>query len=158
MYYSNKFNALLVSTGNKSEIATGYCTLYGDTCGGKNIPGDLYKTQLYQIMSWINRNEEIIPANIITKPPSAELKEDQIDEDNLPPYKILDEILSLRIDEGLSPRQIIKMGKDPELVNYIERLYTRSEFKRAQMPQTIKINKKTFGMGRKIPILKKPTY
>ena len=158
MYYSNKFNALLVSTGNKSEIATGYCTLYGDMCGGKNIPGDLYKSQLYQVARFINRNREIIPNNIIKKPPSAELKENQIDEDNLPPYKILDEILSLRIDEGLSPRQIIKMGKDPELVNYIERLYTRSEFKRAQMAQTIKINKKAFGMGRKIPILKKPTY
>ena len=158
MYYSNKFNALLVSTGNKSEIATGYCTLYGDTNGGKNVPGDLYKTQLYQVVNWINRNEQIIPDNIVKKPPSAELKEDQIDEDSLPPYKILDEILSLRIDDGLSPRQIIKRGKDPELVNYIESLYTKSEFKRAQLVQTIKINKKAFGMGRKIPILKKPTY
>ncbi len=158
MYYSNKFNALLVSTGNKSEIATGYCTIYGDLCGGKNIPGDLYKTQLYQVVRYINRNKEIIPNNTIKKPPSAELKENQIDEDNLPPYKILDEILSLRIDEGLSPRQIIRRGKNPELVKYIERLYTRSEFKRAQMVQTIKINKKCFGMGRKILILKKPTY
>ena len=158
MYYSNKFNALLVSTGNKSEIATGYCTIYGDTNGGKNIPGDLYKTQLYQVVDWINSNEEIIPENIVKKPPSAELKENQIDQDNLPPYKDLDEILSLRIDDGLSPRQIIKRGKDPGLVNYIERLYTRSEFKRAQLVQTIKINKKAFGMGRKIPILKKPTY
>ena len=127
-------------------------------CGGKNVPGDLYKTQLYQVVNWINRNGEVIPENIVKKPPSAELKEDQIDEDSLPPYKDLDEILSLRIDEGLSPRQIIKRGKDPELVNYIEGLYTRSEFKRAQMAQTIKINKKTFGMGRKIPILKNPTY
>ena len=160
MYYSNKFNALLVSTGNKSEIATGYCTLYGDTNGGKNVPGDLYKTQLYQVVNWINRdkNKEIIPFNIITKPPSAELKENQIDEDSLPPYKILDEILALRIDEGLSPREIIKTGKNPELVSYIENLYTRSEFKRAQLVQTIKINKKAFGMGRKIPILKHPTY
>ncbi|QEE17075.1 NAD+ synthase [Promethearchaeum syntrophicum] len=160
MYYSNKFNALLVSTGNKSEIATGYCTLYGDTNGGKNVPGDLYKTQLYQVINWINRdkNNEIIPYNIITKPPSAELKENQIDEDNLPPYKILDEILALRIDEGLSPREIIKTGKNSELVNYIEHLYTRSEFKRSQLVQTIKINKKAFGMGRKIPILKHPTY
>ena len=158
MYYSNKFNALLVSTGNKSEIATGYCTLYGDTNGGKNCAGDLYKTQLYRVVNWVNREKEIIPDNILKKPPSAELKEDQIDEDNLPPYKDLDEILSLRIDDGLSPRQIIKRGKDPELVNYIERLYTRSEFKRAQLVQTIKINKKAFGMGRKITILKKPTY
>ncbi|MHA1510472.1 MAG: NAD+ synthase [Promethearchaeota archaeon] len=158
MYYSNKFNALLVSTGNKSEIATGYFTIYGDSNGGKNIPGDLYKTQLYQVVDWINKEKEIIPDNIVKKPPSAELKENQIDQDNLPPYKDLDEILSLRIDDGLSPRQIIKRGKDPELVNYIERLYTRSEFKRAQLVQTIKINKKAFGMGRKIPILKKSTY
>lgn len=158
MYYSNKFKALLVSTGNKSEIATGYCTLYGDTNGGKNVPGDLYKTQLYRVVNWINKNNEVIPINIVNKPPSAELKENQIDEDNLPPYKDLDEILALRIDEGLSPREIIKLGKDPNLVFYIERLYSKSEFKRAQLVQTIKINKKAFGMGRKIPILKKPSY
>ncbi|MHA1675181.1 MAG: NAD+ synthase [Promethearchaeota archaeon] len=158
MYYSNKYDALVVSTGNKSEIATGYCTLYGDTNGGKNIPGDLYKTQLYEVCEWINRNSEVIPRPIITKPPSAELKEDQIDEDNLPPYPILDEILQLRIDEGYSPREIIAMGKDPDLVHRIERLYTNSEFKRAQLAQTIKVNKKTFGSGRKIPVLKHATY
>ena len=158
MYFSNKYDALVVSTGNKSEIATGYCTLYGDTNGGKNIPGDLYKTQLYQVCEWINRNHEIIPRPIITKPPSAELKDDQIDEDNLPPYPILDEILQLRIDEGLSPREIIALGKNPDLVHRIERLYTNSEFKRAQLAQTIKINKKTFGSGRKIPVLKHATY
>ncbi|MHA1776881.1 MAG: NAD+ synthase [Promethearchaeota archaeon] len=158
MYYTNKFRALLVSTGNKSEIATGYCTLYGDTNGGKNVPGDLYKTQLYKVVGWINREHEIIPSAIITKPPSAELKENQKDEDNLPPYPILDEILKLRIDEGYSPREIIRMGKDPELVTRVEHLYTHSEFKRAQIAQTIKVNKKTFGSGRKIPVLKKTTY
>jgi len=158
MYYSNKNNALVVSTGNKSEIATGYCTLYGDTNGGKNVPGDLYKTQLYQVCKWINRNKEIIPWSTITKPPSAELKEEQIDEDNLPPYPTLDEILQLRIDEGLSPREIIALGKNSDLVYRIERLYTYSEFKRAQLVQTIKINKKTFGSGRKIPVLKHATY
>ncbi len=158
MYYSNKYDALVVSTGNKSEIATGYCTLYGDTNGGKNIPGDLYKTQLYEVCEWINRNSEVIPRPIITKPPSAELKDDQIDEDNLPPYPILDEILQLRIDEGYSPREIIALGKNPDLVHRIERLYTNSEFKRAQLAQTIKINKKTFGSGRKIPVLKHATY
>ena len=158
MYYSNKYDALVVSTGNKSEIATGYCTLYGDTNGGKNIPGDLYKTQLYQVCEWINRNNEIIPRPIIVKPPSAELKDDQVDEDNLPPYPILDEILQLRIDEGYSPREIIALGKDPDLVHRIERLYTNSEFKRAQLAQTIKVNKKTFGSGRKIPVLKHATY
>ncbi|WP_457558891.1 NAD+ synthase [Candidatus Harpocratesius sp.] len=158
MYYSNKYQALLVSTGNKSEIATGYCTLYGDTNGGKNVPGDLYKTQLYEVVNWINREEEIIPLAIVTKPPSAELKENQKDEDNLPPYSILDEILHLRIDEGYSPREIIAMGKDPELVRRIEEMYTRAEFKRAQLAQTIKINKKTFGSGRKIPVLKRSFY
>jgi NAD+ synthase (glutamine-hydrolysing) len=158
MFYSNKYHYLLASTGNKSEVATGYCTLYGDTNGGKNIPGDLYKTQLYEVCNWINREKEIMPQNIITKPPSAELKEDQIDEDNLPPYAVLDEILKLRLDEGLSPRQIIAKGKDKDLVYRIEKLITNSEFKRAQLAQTIKINKKTFGMGRKIPVLKKSTY
>lgn len=158
MYFSNKYNALVVSTGNKSEIATGYCTLYGDTNGGKNVPGDLYKTQLYQVCEWINRDQEVIPQPIISKPPSAELKEDQIDQDNLPPYPILDEILRLRIDEGLSPREIIALGKDSLLVSRIEKLYTNAEFKRAQLAQTIKINKKTFGSGRKIPTLKHATY
>lgn len=158
MYYSNLYNYLVLSTGNKSEIATGYCTLYGDTNGGKNIPGDLYKTQLYQVCKWINREQEIIPQNIITKPPSAELKPDQVDQDNLPPYPILDEILELRIDEGFSPREIIKKGYDASLVSHIEKLYTTAEFKRAQLAQTIKINKKTFGKGRKIPVLKRNTY
>lgn len=158
MFYSNQYGALVVSTGNKSEIATGYCTLYGDTNGGKNVPGDLYKTQLYGVCEWINREKEIIPRNILTKPPSAELKPDQVDQDNLPPYLILDEILALRIDEGLSPREIIKQGFDPALVNRIEKLYTRTEYKRAQLVQTIKINKKTFGKGRKIPVLKRSSY
>jgi NAD+ synthetase len=158
MYYSNLYRALLISTGNKSELATGYCTLYGDTNGGKNIPGDLYKTQLYGVCRWINREKEIIPKAIIDKPPSAELKPDQKDEDNLPPYILLDEILRMRIDDGLSPREIIAKGKDPALVYRIESLYTNSEYKRAQVAQTIKINKKTFGMGRKIPVLKKIKY
>ena len=158
MFYSNQYGALVVSTGNKSEIATGYCTLYGDTNGGKNVPGDLYKTQLYGVCEWINREKEIIPRNILTKPPSAELKPDQVDQDNLPPYAVLDEILTLRIDEGLSPREIIKKGFDSELVNRIESMYTRTEYKRAQLVQTIKINKKTFGKGRKIPVLKRSSY
>ncbi|MFW9820734.1 MAG: NAD+ synthase, partial [Candidatus Thorarchaeota archaeon] len=93
MYYSNKFNLLLVSTGNKSEIAVGYCTLYGDTCGGKNVPGDLLKTQIYQICNWINREKEIIPKGIIERPPTAELRENQKDSDSLPQYEILDVIL-----------------------------------------------------------------
>ncbi len=158
MYYSNLYGYLVVSTGNKSEIATGYCTLYGDTNGGKNVPGDLYKTQLYDVCEWINRDEEIIPRNIIEKPPSAELKPNQVDQDNLPPYALLDEVLALRIDEGLSPREILSKGYDADLVQRIEHLYTKSEYKRGQLCQTIKINKKTFGKGRKIPVLKRASY
>lgn len=158
MYYSNKYNYLLVSTGDKSEIAAGFCTLYGDTCGGKNIPGDLYKTDLYRIVDWINREKEIIPHVIRMKKPSPELKPGQIAEDTLPPYEVLDEILRMRIDEGLSPREIIAKGKDSALVYRIESLYMNSEYKRAQLAQTIKVHKKAFGSGRKIPVLKKAKY
>ncbi|MFX1286915.1 MAG: NAD+ synthase, partial [Promethearchaeota archaeon] len=101
MYYSNKFNWLLVSTGNKSEIAVGYCTLYGDTCGGKNVPGDLLKVQIYDICSWINQKNEVIPEGIITRPPTAELRENQKDSDSLPPYHILDTILEEIIEHGI---------------------------------------------------------
>jgi len=158
MYYSNKYNYLLLSTGDKSEIAAGFCTLYGDTCGGKNIPGDLYKTDLYRIVDWINREKEIIPHVIRMKKPSPELKPGQIAEDTLPPYEILDEILKMRIDEGLSPREIIAKGNESALVYRIESLYTNSEYKRAQLAQTIKVHKKAFGSGRKIPVLKKAKY
>lgn len=162
MYYSNKFDALLVSTGNKSEIAVGYCTLYGDTNGGKNVPGDLYKVQIYEVVDWINKNikptkksksKQLIPQNCIDKPPSAELKPDQIDQDSLPPYKILDAILYEMIENQKSMRNIIKMGFDPDVVRRIEKLYHASEYKRAQLAQTIKITKKSFGMGYRFPII-----
>ncbi|MHA1681790.1 MAG: NAD+ synthase [Promethearchaeota archaeon] len=153
MYYSNKFNLLLVSTGNKSEISTGYCTLYGDTSGGKNIPGDLFKMELFRICeNFINKNEEIIPRFIITRPPTAELKNNQKDEDSLPPYSILDQILEPMIEGFKSPADIIKMGFDEETVMKVQRLVNIAEFKRAQLVQTIKISPKSFGTGRRVPI------
>jgi len=152
MYLSNSFGSILVSTGNKSEIATGYCTLYGDTAGGKNILGDLYKTQIYELARWINRNQEIIPPSIITRPPTAELKEDQRDEDSLPPYEILDEILALFVDQYKGEDEIVSMGFDRPTVKRVIKLVLRNEFKRDQMVQSIKLSDKAFGSGRRFPI------
>ncbi|MBD3185697.1 NAD+ synthase [Candidatus Bathyarchaeota archaeon] len=153
MYYSNKYNLLLVSTGNKSEISTGYCTLYGDTCGGKNIPGDLFKTELIKICNLhINKEREIIPRFIIERPPSAELRENQKDEDSLPPYHVLDKILEPMIEDFKSPADIVAMGFDEKLVEKVQYLVKVAEFKRAQLVQTIKITPKAFGIGRRMPI------
>jgi NAD+ synthase (glutamine-hydrolysing) len=157
MYYSNKFNWLLVSTGNKSEIAVGYCTLYGDTCGGKNIPGDLLKVQIYEICEWINRKKEIIPKGIIERAPTAELRENQKDEDSLPPYSILDLILKEIIEHGIEfefnhlKKKGIKQGK----IDQVIKLYLNSEFKRRQLVQSIKVSENTFGIGRRYPVLKR---
>ncbi|MBD3212584.1 MAG: NAD+ synthase [Candidatus Lokiarchaeota archaeon] len=157
MYYSNKFNWLLVSTGNKSEIAVGYCTLYGDTNGGKNIPGDLLKVQIYDICSWINLYQEIIPENIITRPPTAELRQDQKDSDSLPPYEILDTILKEIIEYGIGAEleHLQEQGIKPETILKVRRLYLNSEFKRRQLVQTIKISSSAFGIGRRYPVLKR---
>ncbi|MFX1311639.1 MAG: NAD(+) synthase, partial [Promethearchaeota archaeon] len=157
MYYSNKFNWLLVSTGNKSEIAVGYCTLYGDTCGGKNIPGDLLKIQIYDICKWINREKEVIPKGIIERPPTAELRENQKDEDSLPPYNILDLILNEIIKYGIGNEldHLKKKGVDLETINHVRKLYLNSEFKRRQLVQSIKVSESAFGIGRRYPVLKK---
>ncbi len=157
MYYSNKFNWLLVSTGNKSEIGVGYCTLYGDTCGGKNIPGDLLKVQIYDICEWINREKEIIPKGIITRPPTAELRENQKDEDSLPPYSILDHILEEIIKHGIGNelKHLEEKGIDSETINRVRKLYLRSEFKRRQLVQSIKVSESAFGTGRRYPVLKR---
>ncbi len=157
MYYSNKFNWLLVSTGNKSEIAVGYCTLYGDTCGGKNIPGDLLKIQIYDICKWINREKEVIPKGIIERPPTAELRENQKDEDSLPPYNILDLILNEIIKHGIGNElnHLEKKAIDKETINYVRKLYLNSEFKRRQLVQSIKVSESAFGIGRRYPVLKK---
>ncbi|MFX1373567.1 MAG: NAD+ synthase [Promethearchaeota archaeon] len=160
MYYSNKFNWLLVSTGNKSEIAVGYCTLYGDTCGGKNIPGDLLKIQIYDICNWINREKEVIPKGIIERPPTAELRENQKDEDSLPPYSILDLILNEIIKHGIGNEldHLKKKGVDLETINHVRKLYLNSEFKRRQLVQSIKVSESAFGIGRRYPVLKKINF
>ncbi len=156
MYYSNKYNWLLVSTGNKSEIGVGYCTLYGDTDGGKNVPGDLLKTQIYQLVDWINREKEIIPQGIITRPPTAELRENQKDSDSLPPYEILDEILKEIIQNGIGSNleQTLEKKVGKETINKVKRLYLNSEYKRRQLVQTIRVSESAFGIGRKYPVLK----
>ncbi|MFX1457395.1 MAG: NAD+ synthase [Promethearchaeota archaeon] len=157
MYYSNKFNWLLVSTGNKSEIGVGYCTLYGDTCGGKNVPGDLLKIQIYDICEWINRDKEIIPIGIITRPPTAELRENQKDEDSLPPYSILDQILEEIIENGIGSEfdNLKSKGIDIETIDKVRRLYLNSEYKRRQLAQSIKVSASAFGIGRRYPVLKR---
>ncbi|MFX1387728.1 MAG: NAD+ synthase [Promethearchaeota archaeon] len=157
MYYSNKFNWLLVSTGNKSEVAVGYCTLYGDTCGGKNVPGDLFKVQIYDICNWINREKEIIPKEIIERPPTAELRENQKDTDSLPPYEILDAILEEIIENGIGSEfeNLKSLGIDTRTINKVRSLYLNSEYKRRQLVQTIRVSESAFGIGRRYPVLKK---
>nr|MDO8088821.1 NAD+ synthase [Candidatus Sigynarchaeum springense] len=153
MYYSNKFNHLLVSTGNKSEIAVGFCTLYGDTCGGKNVPGDLFKTEVYKICKeYINKDEEIIPRHVLERPPSPELRENQKTVDSLPPYSLLDRIIEPMIEAQKSIDDIIAMGFDAALVKRVARMVKLAEFKRAQLVQTIKVSPKAFGIGRRMPI------
>ena len=157
MYYSNKFNLLLVSTGNKSEIGVGYCTLYGDTNGGKNIPGDLFKTQIYEICDWINKNDDIIPRGIIERPPTAELRENQKDSDSLPPYDILDMILEEIVKFGIGSElsHLNKKGINADTINRVRRLYLNSEYKRRQLVQSIKVSESAFGIGRRYPVLKR---
>jgi NAD+ synthase (glutamine-hydrolysing) len=157
MYYSNKFNWLLVSTGNKSEIAVGYCTLYGDTNGGKNVPGDLLKVQIYEICKWINKDFEYIPVGIINRAPTAELRTNQKDSDSLPPYEILDQILKeiLKNGIGFDPSHLLPKGITLDIIKKVENLYLNSEYKRRQLVQTIKVSETAFGIGRRYPVLKR---
>jgi len=152
MALSNKFGGLLLTTGNKSELAVGYCTLYGDMCGGLAVLSDLPKTMVYRLARWINRDREIIPTASITKPPSAELRPNQTDQDSLPPYDVLDAILDAYIVEGLSPQAIANRGHDPATVRQVIRLVSRAEFKRRQAAPGLKVTSKAFGVGRRIPI------
>lgn len=152
MYLANKLNGIVLSTGNKSEIAVGYSTLYGDTVGAKNLIGDIYKSELYKLVHYINRDKEIIPNAIINREPTAELKAKQKDTDSLPDYTLLDEILTLFIDEQLSRHQILEKGFDLKVVDKIISLVLKNEFKRAQMVQTVRLSEKSFGGGRMMPI------
>jgi NAD+ synthetase len=152
MAIANKFGYLLLTTGNKSEMAVGYCTLYGDMNGGLAAIGDVPKTQVFALCQWLNRDREIIPANVLTKPPSAELKPDQIDQDSLPPYDILDAILDRLIHQHQSAQIIIQAGFDPETVLNVCRLVKRSEFKRRQAAPALKVTDRAFGTGWRMPI------
>ena len=155
MAISNKFGRLLLTCGNKSELAVGYCTLYGDMCGGLAVISDVPKTQVYALAEWINREREIIPRNVLEKPPSAELRPDQKDEDSLPPYDILDGILKAYVEEGKSSAEIAARGYDPTLVKDVIRKVDLNEYKRKQAAPGLKITPLAFGVGRRIPIVQK---
>ncbi|MBL0310429.1 MAG: NAD+ synthase [Bacteroidetes bacterium] len=152
MAFSNKFGYILLNTTNKSEAAVGYGTLYGDMCGGIAVLGDVYKTQVYELAEYINRDQEIIPRNIITKAPSAELRPDQKDSDSLPEYPVLDRILLQYIEKRRGPKELVAMGFDQVLVNRILKLVNSSEWKRNQAPPALRISPKAFGSGRRMPM------
>ncbi|PAW61537.1 MAG: NAD+ synthase [Opitutia bacterium Tous-C1TDCM] len=155
MALSNKFGALLLTTGNKSEMAVGYCTLYGDMCGGLAVISDVFKMQVYALARWVNREREIIPASTIEKPPSAELRPNQTDQDSLPPYEMLDAILKGYVEEGLSRRDLVALGFAENVVNDIVRKVDLNEYKRKQAAPGLKITPLAFGVGRRIPIVQK---
>jgi NAD+ synthase/NAD+ synthase (glutamine-hydrolysing) len=153
MALSNKFNALVLTTGNKSEMSTGYCTLYGDMVGALAVIGDVVKTEVYALCRYLNREREIIPASILEKPPSAELRPDQKDTDSLPAYEVLDPILEAYVERYETPETIAgAQGIDLELVRKVVKLVERSEYKRQQAAPVLKITEKAFGMGRRFPI------
>jgi NAD+ synthase (glutamine-hydrolysing) len=152
MAFSNKFGPILLNTSNKSEMAVGYGTLYGDMCGGLSVIGDVYKTEVYELAAYMNKDEVIIPINTLTKPPSAELRPNQKDADSLPDYAVLDKILYLYIEKNQGPNEIISAGFDAALVSRILRLVNINEFKRHQTAPVLRISPKAFGMGRRMPI------
>ena len=152
MALSNKFGYLLLSTGNKSEVAIGYCTLYGDMSGGLAVISDVPKTMVYRIAHLINKEKELIPERILQKAPSAELKPDQLDKDDLPPYEVLDGILKAYIEDNKAAEEIIEMGFEPSIVKDIVGRVDRNEYKRHQAPPGLKVTTKSFGYGRRYPI------
>jgi len=161
MALSNKFGPMLVTTGNKSEMAVGYATLYGDMCGGYNALKDFYKTEVFELSKWRNTavplgalgpSGEVIPDRIITKPPSAELREDQRDDDSLPPYEVLDDILRGLVDQEADVDDLLARGHDEATVRRIEHLLYIAEYKRRQAPPGVKVGGKNFGRDRRYPI------
>jgi NAD+ synthase (glutamine-hydrolysing) len=156
MALSNKAGGLVLTTGNKSEMAVGYCTLYGDMVGALAVVGDVYKTEVYALSRYANREREVIPENTLTKPPSAELRPGQKDTDSLPPYDVLDPILRAYVEEYESAEEIAaKQHADATLVRSVIGLVERSEYKRQQAAPVLKVSKKSFGMGRRFPIAAK---
>ena len=152
MAMSNKFSCMLLNTSNKSELAVGYGTLYGDMCGGLSVIGDVYKTEVYELANYINQQEEIIPYHTITKPPSAELRPGQKDSDSLPDYAILDQILFQYIEMKNGADEIIQGGFDADLVQRILKMVDRNEYKRFQAPPVLRVSDKAFGMGRRMQL------
>ena len=155
MALSNKFGSLLLTTGNKSELAVGYCTLYGDMCGGLAVISDVPKTMIYRLARWVNREREIIPTPSITKAPSAELRPNQTDQDSLPPYEDLDAILDAYVVEGRTATEIIAAGFAEATVRKVIRLIDANEYKRRQAAPGLKVTSKAFGVGRRVPVAKR---
>lgn len=153
MALSNKDNHLLLTTGNKSELAVGYCTIYGDMCGGLAVISDLPKTKVFEVARWVNRETERIPWNTIEKPPSAELRPDQKDQDTLPEYDVLDAILELYVGQQLGAEEIVERGFDETMVRWIQRRVDLNEWKRQQAAPGLRVTSKAFGMGRRMPIV-----
>jgi NAD+ synthase (glutamine-hydrolysing) len=153
MAYSNKFGHILLNTSNKSESAVGYGTLYGDMNGGISVLGDVYKTKVYQLSRFMNRNREVIPENTILKPPSAELRPGQKDTDSLPEYDVLDAILFRYIELNKNAEEIVKDGFDAAVTEKVIRMVNRNEYKRIQAPPILRVSGKAFGFGRRMPIV-----
>jgi NAD+ synthase/NAD+ synthase (glutamine-hydrolysing) len=154
MALSNKFGSLLLTTGNKSEMSVGYCTLYGDMNGGLAVIADLPKMMVYRVARWRNRRKADIPEATLTKAPSAELRPDQTDQDSLPPYELLDQILELHIERCQSAEEIIGQGYDAETVRRVTRLVRLAEFKRKQAAPVLKVTSRAFGTGWRMPIVR----
>jgi NAD+ synthase (glutamine-hydrolysing) len=152
MALSNKYGSMVLPTGNKSEIAVGYCTLYGDMCGGLSVLADIPKTVVYELTSFINQDQELIPRSTVEKPPSAELRPGQVDQDTLPPYPILDAILNYYIEDNLSADDIIARGYEPATVRWVLQTVNKNEYKRKQAAPGLKLSTRAFGAGRRMPI------
>nr|HPG87895.1 NAD(+) synthase [Spirochaetales bacterium] len=152
MAWSNKFDSMLLTTGNKSELAVGYCTLYGDMCGALAPIGDLLKTEVFELCESVYAREGLLPRAIIDKPPSAELRPNQLDQDSLPPYELLDAVLRLYIEDDLAVDAIVALGFDEGLVRRVVSMTARAEYKRRQAAPVVKVSPRAFGMGRRMPI------
>jgi NAD+ synthetase len=152
MAFANKFGALLVNTGNKSELAVGYCTIYGDMCGGLALIGDLYKTEVFRLCRWLNAEREIIPPGVLTKAPSAELRPGQTDQDSLPPYDELDRILRGLLEEHSGTTNLVSAGFDAAVVERVAALVRAAEFKRRQAPSLLKVSADAVGAGWRLPL------
>lgn len=155
MAISNKFGHIVLNTSNKSEAAVGYGTLYGDMCGGLAVLGDVYKTEVFELARFMNKDQVVIPENTIVKPPSAELRPDQKDSDSLPDYDVLDRVLFEYIENRKGPKELIQLGFDEALVNRVLKMVNINEYKRYQTPPILRVSHKAFGMGRRLPIVAK---